>query len=95
MSYCERESSFHRTWAGTQTSKGARSTIHNDQLNSRQGTLRLGKIGPGLATIGVMFIALNSWSLQSNTGTTIAEKLKDAILFALWTVGIVLVFISE
>lgn len=43
----------------------------------------------------LLLIALNSWSLQSNTGTTIAEKLKDAILFALWTVGIALVFFSE
>jgi len=54
-----------------------------------------GKIGSGLATIGVMFIALKSWSLQSYNGTTRAEKLKDAILFTLWTAGIVLVFFSE
>lgn len=54
-----------------------------------------GKFGSGLATIGVMFIALKSWTLQSHNGTTRAEKLKDVILFVLWTAGIVLVFFSE
>lgn len=54
-----------------------------------------GKIGSGLATIGVMFISLNSWTLQTYGGTTKAERLKDTILFTLWTVGIALVFFSK
>jgi len=53
-----------------------------------------GKIGSGLATIGVMFISLGSFSVQTFSNSTLAEKLRDFLLFALWTSGTFLLFMS-
>lgn len=53
-----------------------------------------GKIGSGLATMGVMFISLGSWSIQTWSNETLPEKLRDAILVMLWTTGTFLIFMS-
>jgi len=54
-----------------------------------------GKIGSGLATIGVMFISIGSFSVQTWSNSTPAEKLRDYLLFVLWTSGTFFMFMTD